>query len=160
MAMAYQLIIFDWNGTLAHDMVNDAGMNAGSLIEGVPELLAQLHQDHILIAIATMAPQQILKTKLQAHRIEQYVDAYSCGDDAFVKPHPSVIESILEKTGIEPNKALMVGDSESDIKCAHYAHVDMLKIGEAKPGEQVIGVLPIVTDLYQYLYRECERECE
>ena len=150
MQVPYDLIIFDWNGTLSTGMVPQDS-DIMPLFPGVKEMLADLDNQGIFLGIATMAPKRFLLQQLQAHDIEQHFVAYSCGDQGFAKPHPSVIEHIIQETGVATGRTLMVGDSHSDMLCAHYAGVDRVKIGIAAGDEHVTAELDNVTALLSWL---------
>ncbi len=130
MTKQYDLIIFDWNGTLSTGLVADKSAGMPPLFPEVKNILNQLNNSGILLAIATMASKQTLLQQLQLYHIEKYFVAFSCGDDGYSKPHPGVIQLILQQTGVSAAHALMVGDAEVDMECAHYAGIDGVKINK------------------------------
>lgn len=149
MDIPYDLIIFDWNGTLSTGVLSpDSSITP--LFPGVAAMLKQLDNAGVFLAIATMAPKRYLQHQLEAHDIDRHFVAYSCGDSGFAKPHPGVIESVLQETGAEASKTLMVGDSASDVECARYAGVDMACVGEYE-ADNVVVHLKVVTDLLTWL---------
>lgn len=129
MAKHYELIIFDWNGTLSTGALVVADGAVAPLCPGVREVLDKLKSDGLHLAIATMASRQGLFEQLQAHHIKDYFEAFSCGDDDYNKPEPGVLESILDQTGVNVEHALMVGDSAVDMECARCAGIDGIQIG-------------------------------
>lgn len=152
----YELILFDWNGTLSTAGMPTFDQMISPLFSGVPEMLKQLDDAGIFLAIVTMASREDMQLQLEALGIAQHFIALSCGDDGFVKPHPSAIESVLNQTGVSASKALMVGDTLSDMNCARYANVKAVKIGTPilegdNLDETVVAVLPVVTELLCYL---------
>ena len=148
----YDLILFDWNGTLSTaEAITQIG-EVSPLCDGVAEMLKQFDEAGILMGIVTMASRASMEAQLAEHHIAQHFVVLSCGDDGFVKPHPAAIESALNQTGISPSQTLMVGDAACDMNCARYAGVDGVKIGESLSDNDCIkGVISVVRDLPSWL---------
>jgi phosphoglycolate phosphatase len=49
-------------------------------------------------------------------------------DECFSKPHPQMINEILDEFMIQPSRALMVGDSSYDLEMAINAKVDSIGV--------------------------------
>jgi HAD superfamily hydrolase (TIGR01509 family) len=47
------------------------------------------------------------------------------------KPHPDVIEHVLERLGVRPERAVYVGDAVTDMEAAEAAGVGFVAVGEA-----------------------------
>jgi HAD superfamily hydrolase (TIGR01509 family) len=47
------------------------------------------------------------------------------------KPHPDVIEHVLEQLGVQPERAVYVGDALTDLEAAQAAGVGFVAVGEA-----------------------------
>ena len=54
--------------------------------------------------------------------------ATRCADEAFSKPHPRMLEDLLESTGQRADAALMVGDTVYDLQMARAAAMDSLAV--------------------------------
>jgi|GEM_PF-3767749 len=73
------------------------------------------------------------------------------------KPHPYTTKKIMERNGVEPEQAIMVGDSGSDIETALYAGIDDIyvpltgKLTAAEAAEYGVKVIPDVTYLERHL---------
>ena len=50
--------------------------------------------------------------------LRPFFQATRCADEAFSKPHPQMLEDILEKLGMKPSDTLVVGDTEYDMRMA------------------------------------------
>lgn len=90
------------------------------VIEGLEWLSARGYQ----LGIATGKARRGLDRALAQTRIAHLFSATRCADEAFSKPHPRMLEDVLEETGISRNKALMVGDTIYDLLMARNARVD------------------------------------
>lgn len=95
---------------------------------GAPEVLKDLEQQGYLLAVATSKARRGFELDLEQHHLQQLFVASHCGDEGFSKPHPHVLLDVLQRTGIEPREALMIGDSEYDLVMARQAGVDALAV--------------------------------
>jgi HAD superfamily hydrolase (TIGR01509 family) len=97
----------------------------------VRELFERLRQDGKRIALASSAKGNELETYKRVARIDDLVKAETSSDDADKsKPHPDIFEAAIEKLdGVDPDRALVVGDTPYDAEAA------------AKAGLRTIGVL-------------------
>ncbi len=89
---------------------------------GVYEGLDALQDHGIKMAIVTNKPRRFTPALMQAFNLEKYFAYVVCGDDLAVKkPDPLALNSILQKEQLQPDQAIMVGDSSSDINAAQAA---------------------------------------
>lgn len=97
--------------------------------EGMHELLTLLRKEGVAVAVAS--------NKFQ-HGTERLVAKFF-GDIDFVaiegnregaplKPDPTILHNILSIAGVEPQRALMIGDSGIDIHTAHAAGIDVIAV--------------------------------
>ena len=93
------------------------------LFEGVRELLIDIAERGAKLAVATGKARAGLQRVLTATELEAHFHTSRCADEAQSKPAPDMIEQILAELGIAPEKALMVGDSQLDLKMANAAGV-------------------------------------
>lgn len=90
---------------------------------GVENMLATLHQQGYLLAIASGKSQQGLTKDITDYQLGHYFSFTRCSDQTFSKPHPQILFDILEFTGLPATQAIMVGDSIYDMECAQHAGV-------------------------------------
>lgn len=95
-----------------------------SLFEGVPEMLANLKQRGHQLAVATGKARRGLDRALGLSGLAPYFAATRCADEGFAKPHPGMLLALLEQTGVEAARAVMVGDTIHDLELAANAGVD------------------------------------
>jgi HAD superfamily hydrolase (TIGR01509 family) len=89
---------------------------------GIDELLKTLATHKIPIAIVTSSRKPFC-TRLITH-LEWSIDILVTRQDVrFPKPHPAGIFLALDRLGIKPESAIMVGDSPDDILAAKAANV-------------------------------------
>lgn len=93
------------------------------LFEGVLATLAELRQAGYKLAVATGKSRRGLDRVLQSHDLTNFFDATRCADESLSKPHPRMLEEILNQLETPASRAVMLGDSEYDIRMAHNARV-------------------------------------
>ena len=93
------------------------GLFENEVIEGIPELLASLCNQHKHLVVATSKPEEYAKQILQHFDLDKYFD-HICGSlmDETRSKQSEVIEYALETCG-KPDKSevVMMGDREHDI---------------------------------------------
>ena len=92
---------------------------------GVEELLGQLSAAGVKLALVTTKHQAQADFTLAGCGLSPYFDyVHGWQEGREHKPHPEPVLSALERLGVQPRAAIMVGDSELDIESAKAAGVD------------------------------------
>ena len=89
--------------------------------DGVTETLSTIAEQEYFMAVATGKGRHGLNKALEATGYDQWFHASRCADETRSKPHPQMLEEILDELGVTPDKALMVGDTEYDLQMAQNA---------------------------------------
>jgi len=99
-----------------------------SLYDGIKELLDELENNGVFMAVATNAPTPFAKEMLLHVNIAQKFVAIIGADKAPSKPDPTMINMILKQIKFEKlqDKAWMVGDNPKDIEAAQNANIDAI----------------------------------
>ncbi|MFZ3193177.1 MAG: HAD-IA family hydrolase [Moraxellaceae bacterium] len=97
------------------------------LFDGVEALLQQLQQEGVLLAVATGKSRAGLDRVLADSGIAAYFSVTRCASETRSKPHPLMLQEILEATGMVAADALMVGDTSYDLEMAQ--RIAMPRIG-------------------------------
>ena len=105
-----------------------ANEHEAPLYDGVREMLADLHGRGRRLAVATGKARRGLDRVLDSTGLRPWFEATRCADEGFAKPHPGMLLMLLELTGVEPAKALMVGDTTHDLELAANAGVDAVAV--------------------------------
>ena len=93
-------------------------------VADLPHIFATLRAHNILTAVATSDDRAPTEITLQTLGIAPYVNALvSADDDLPNKPAPDMLLRICHLLGIEPSRAVMVGDSVADMQAAEAAGV-------------------------------------
>lgn len=95
------------------------------IYDGVESLLAWLDEREIKLAIATNKPAQHTEILLDALKLKSRFGLLLGGDSApRKKPDPAALHECLRYFALNPQDALMIGDSETDIEAARAAGID------------------------------------
>ena len=126
--------------------------------DGMHELLLKLRADGKKLAVATSKPTHLAKRILEQYNMTNDFDLI-CGSefDGTRGKKWEVIEYVLQRFGIEPNEAIMVGDRKYDVLGAKKCGLDCVgvRFGYAEPNELeehgAVYIAETADDLYNYL---------
>ena len=136
----FDLLIFDWEGTLF-----DSNQNQNpELFPGVDLGIKDLKRQGYILSIATGRGREGLNRDLiDANLKEQFLITKTV-DECFSKPHPQMILDIISYTMIDPERALMIGDTSYDLQMAKNAGIPSLAVSyESKSLEQISKFNPL-----------------
>jgi len=95
-----------------HDVYWDTLLKNMKLRRGVLATLRQLSKQGVRIAVVSNLTTRIQLRKLENLGLTQYVDVLITSEEAGVeKPHPLMFLLALNKLGLRPSEAMMVGDN-------------------------------------------------
>jgi phosphoglycolate phosphatase-like HAD superfamily hydrolase len=96
-------------------------------LANLPALLGALRDLGLKIAVATVDDRAPTEATLSALGIDSYVDALVCGDDGVeIKPAPDMVQVICRATGVDPSRAIVVGDAVTDLQMGRAAGVALV----------------------------------
>ncbi len=115
------------------------------LYDGVPAALAELEAAGILLAVATGKSRTGLDRALRETGLGHHFIATRTADECAAKPHPEMVRSLLEETGIAAAAAFMVGDTTFDLEMAAAASVKGVAVTcGAHAREQLEALRPVL----------------
>ena len=79
-------------------------------------------------ALVTNKARQFTELLLDKLSLTSHFEVIVCGDDMAKKPSPAPLLYACKKLNVEPSKAIMIGDSKSDILAAHAAKIDVIAV--------------------------------
>lgn len=107
---------------------------------GVPQALQRLRQQGVACAVLTNKPLAFARKVLNMHGIGSAFSLVVGGDTLSVhKPDPQVMRHALAALGVEPQGALMIGDSVVDVRTARSAGVPVWLVRHGYPGGPLTG---------------------
>ncbi len=86
---------------------------------GIHDLLTQLHQEGVMLAVASNKFQEGTERLIKEFFPEiPFVAVLGGRPDFPLKPDPEIVSEVLRKAGVEKKDAVMVGDSDTDMETA------------------------------------------
>jgi phosphoglycolate phosphatase len=100
-----------------------------ALFEGIDDLVRDLAEAGHRLGVATGKSRLGLDRALGASGLRTMFDATRCADECHSKPHPQMLEELMQEVGVTADATLMIGDTTHDIDMAHNAGVAALAVG-------------------------------
>lgn len=96
---------------------------------GLEHTLDDLSDAGLTLAVCTNKLEWLSLRLLDALNLTQRFAAI-CGPDTFgaTKPDPEILRQTVRRAGGEPSRAIMIGDSKTDIHTARAAHVPVVAV--------------------------------
>lgn len=95
-----------------------------NLLPGILDTLKALRRMKLKTAIFTVNSEKSTSYILRYFRLERFFDAIITREFvSAVKPDPAHLKAVLKALNVEPEEAIVAGDSEWDIRCAKELNV-------------------------------------
>jgi len=134
-----------------------ANTTPSPLFPGAEALLESLNDAGYLLAVATGKGRGGLDRVLEETGLRAMFVTTRCADESFSKPHPQMLEHIMDFTGCEPDETLMIGDTEYDMEMASNASTPALAVSygvhelERLQKHNPVGIIDALTELQPWL---------
>lgn len=109
-----------------------------SLFGGIAELLRELKSRNRLLAVATGKSRNGLNDVLARSGVDSLMDATRCADECSSKPHPQMLEELMDELGIRPGATVMIGDTTHDMLMARNAGVSAVAVTYGAHGHEAL----------------------
>lgn len=109
-----------------HWLGSPAGLTR--FFEGIPQLLQQLHDEGLPMAIATGKSRRGLDKQLLEEGVEHLFVTSRCADETASKPAPDMLYEIIDEQGVSASRTLVIGDTAFDMQMALTAGCDRLAV--------------------------------
>jgi len=120
-----------------------AGDHTVKLFSGVREGIKQLRSAGFLLGVATGKSRRGLDRALKDSKLRPYFHASRCADEGLPKPHPQMLEVLMDRLGTRRDRTLMIGDTSHDLEMARAARVPALAVAYgAHPEEKLRPLEP------------------
>jgi phosphoglycolate phosphatase len=139
-----------------HFLARQGGM---TLFPGVREVLRELHQAGVQLAVATGKSRRGLEQAFDATALRDFFAASRCADETEPKPHPAMLLELMRQLAAAPAQALMIDDTSHDVEMARSANVDAVAVSYGAHAEADLralrprACLASVAELRQWLRR-------
>lgn len=115
-----------------------------TLFAGVEELLQQLQTENRWVAVATGKSRLGLDRALGHSGLGHYFDTTRTADETQSKPHPQMLEEIMDQFAVPPERTLMIGDTTHDLLMARNAGAHALAVTHgAHPRDALQSCAPV-----------------
>ena len=91
------------------------------LFDGVLPMLHALRSRQHRLAVATGKSRRGLDEALHTVQLRGLFDASRTADETASKPHPLMLQELMEELGVAPERTLMIGDTTHDLALAANA---------------------------------------
>lgn len=98
------------------------------LFAGAYNVVRDLHTAGFLLGVATGKSRRGLDRVLDHTGLRPYFHATRCADECFSKPHPEMLEQLMDELGMARDRTLMIGDTSHDLLMAKNAGVASLAV--------------------------------
>jgi phosphoglycolate phosphatase len=105
-----------------------AGESEIPLFTGATETILALNKQGVKLAVATGKGRRGLNLALEHCGLGQYFHATRTVDECFSKPHPQMLDELMEHLGALPERTLMIGDTSYDLHMAQNARVSSVGV--------------------------------
>jgi len=93
------------------------------------ELLERFLADGFVLSVASSAAEDELRPLLEQAGVADLVQHRTSADDAErSKPDPDIVQAALDRAGVPPDQAIMLGDTPYDIEAAHRAGIAIVAV--------------------------------
>lgn len=93
------------------------------LFGGAREMMEWLAVQGVFLGVATGKSRRGLERALGYTGLGAVFHATRCADECFSKPHPAMLEELMEELGVGPERTVMIGDTTHDLQMARNARV-------------------------------------
>ena len=139
------LPVADYPKLVDHYRHHFLGLDANiPLFEGAERLVQDLHQAGFLLAVATGKSRRGLDRVLEQTGLGPYFHGTRCADECFSKPHPEMLQQLMEELGATRQRTLMIGDTSHDLQMAQNAGVAAVAVSYgAHPHDELLTHAPL-----------------
>lgn len=122
------------------------------LLEGVEDLIKNLHQNGIQLILASSASKVTIDRVFKRFNLHQYFSHIVSGEDfPQSKPNPAIFNEAVRLSNTSKENCIIIEDSTNGIKAAHAAEVYCVGYKSANTKKQDYSLANIVIDKFEEL---------
>lgn len=128
------------------------------LFDGAQEMLNDLRSKDLKLAVATGKARVGLERVFTDTGYGEFFHASRCSDESGSKPQPHMLNELMQELNVEPDKTLMIGDTEYDMAMAKNAGTHGLAVSygvhncERLQQHNPLACLPSMDELSGWLH--------
>lgn len=116
-------------------------------INGVKELIIDLHKNNIKLAVASSSPLNVIEKVLSLFEIRNYFDYIVTGDYVSKsKPEPDIFLYAGEKLDVDSKECVVIEDSHNGVLAAKKANMKCIGYKNINSGNQDLSKADIIID--------------
>jgi len=105
-----------------------AGESEIPLFAGAADTIKTLNRRGFKLAVATGKSRRGLNLALEHTQLRNYFHATKTVDECFSKPHPQMLDELMDELIALPERTLMIGDTSYDLQMAQNAGVHAIGV--------------------------------
>jgi phosphoglycolate phosphatase len=105
-----------------------AGESEIPLFAGAADTIKTLNRRGYKLAVATGKSRRGLNLALEHTQLRNYFHATRTVDECFSKPHPQMLDELMDDLVVLPERTLMIGDTSYDLQMAKNAGVHAIGV--------------------------------
>lgn len=114
------------------------------LFAGVADTIKTLHKRGFKLAVATGKGRRGLNLALEHADLTKYFQATRTVNECLSKPHPQMLDELMDHFVTTPERTLMIGDTSYDLQMAKNAGIPALAVSYgAQPRESLLPYNPL-----------------
>lgn len=130
------------------DIINNSF--SGDPINGVVELIEQLHKDEIKLVLASSSEMKNIELVLTKFGLIDYFDLRISGADLPTsKPHPEIFEKAAEMAQKKHQHCLVIEDSTNGVRAAKAANMVCVGFRNPNSGNQDLSAADLIIDSFE-----------
>ena len=98
------------------------------LFIGAADTIKTLNKRGFKLAVATGKGRRGLNLALEHCGLGNYFHATKTVDECFSKPHPQMLDELMDELVVRPERTLMIGDTSYDLQMAKNANVQAVAV--------------------------------
>ncbi len=131
----------------AHSPLYPGARDALDWLSGLPE---------VLLGVATGKSKRGLDALLDVHGLDNMFITRQVADHHPSKPHPSMVQTAMSETGMNPDETVVIGDTTYDIEMARAAGVPAIGVTWGYHAAETLSEARLLIDSFAELPRALE----
>lgn len=120
-----------------------------SPIKNVKELIEELHENKIKLALASSSPRNVINLVLKSFKLSNYFQVIVSGDELKKsKPDPTIFLLAADKLNTKPSECIVIEDSYNGIKAANAANMKSVGYNNVNSGNQDLSNATLIINSF------------
>lgn len=112
------------------------------LFDGVVPLLESLNSLGVVCTVTTGKSRQGLNRAMAQSDTGRFFAGSRCADECFSKPHPQMLQELMEEFNVLPEDTVMIGDTTHDLNMARSAGTHAIAVTSGAHPERLLMEVP------------------